>query len=1791
MNIEALDGVASARLIAALSKLDSDNGLENKKGLDELTALTKRSDDCTEVLDLMLQMGLVQKLLSFLSGKSVPDSQLVPVKGLAAEALLLPLGQALQVAALAALGELIWQRDTASDFRPVLQAQGGLAVLGTLVSSTSSEPIRLKALVLTRRLMYEEARDSQLLGAIAGLVPRALDPDDASVTSSSLEGVTYLLQRMQVCLSSTQKEDLDLAAFLRSIASTCASILRADRPHPCLGDALMAVRELAWDDHNKVVEPGISCMAEAGVFDALAGLLTPGSSPGKSPEAMAAAEGASISKAVADSACAMLERLAAAPEGSLAPGLAAQVPRLLHQVISHLVKQLDTAQHVPERQDAALSALRKLLVTENSQSIPPAAAEAADAEGVPSRLRSVALSSEAFGGQSGWGKGDGAPESTAAAAAALLADLTVSSSLSAAYGGRPAQAAESLREVEPVVEQLMAGLDHDVEASRNFCQALYKLSLIRYDEAVEGDGQEPDTRLSGPHWQHAPPESEQYELTSQLVTMVGHAATGLTLLLLANQSKPQAAAIPRVKAGGPAAAPGSPGLQAPAASSAGEAAGNEVASTPRGPDRLLERLQRASLLMHELAGLKPLVNSRPLSYHNIDALFVHGTCQALLQGMGSYYNAQRAAAKALQRAAIMAASASNDADSPSMQEEASGLQHAVDAALAAAEETEDLSLSENGLQGEAEGAGGGRGTLQLQSSFMLPQLSPSRYASFAQSSNPLLQPLLHHETGALELMKEVVRDYDGARLKLRDIGALHLWVQPGLTPPLTPSLFLTLAASPTLTPLADIRQSPSSHLMDLAELVFARMLGDNLRDNLLVSLQFNLARSEALHSALKQEGCVQLMAKVLAQAPQMDGAQHEVRRLLALITLGLVASDEILTSSAQGGGAAEAAAGARQALALLDKHDLPGMMERVMRDACRDGRFVISSTTAWPFMLEPAALTVQCLARSPTYARRLADKKIPAMLLGALRNKHGSQPQVALWLVRALLNFARLPDLRPALLAADCLETLLPYTAWDDLRVADAARGCLLQLGELPDLPCKLALQSSLPEAVQPSMSQPLPPTSPSSPAPPVEPVVDVLISYKRQDAHAFARMLHTLLITRGVSCLLDFEYGQDLSDVRQVVSRCRNLVVVLTDNVLTSPRCLEEMEAAVRCDVNTVTVVKEGARWGDASGNMVGFPPQPTLRLLQPEVQKVFALKPLHHRDAHYAYFVTQLMRRIKLPPRPTALHPSTSLAARSLPALQASGSPLPPAGSPQPSSSQLPFLPTAPSLTLPTTTGPATIVSGPRPLSPAPPLGHANSANRQQQRSPIPALAVQLQPPPSLQLPGTPMAGDALQLLTTLLQQQSQQMSCLRGELADMKSAMLTLQQQQQHQQQGGATHTSSSSQQQQRVGPSISAPPLATPTTPTRRGRPPSTTPGGAPGAAAGAGAGPAVDGDAAAVVAAAVVAGLAREVSSLRDSLAAQVASSTQKVAEELGREMAALAQQVQHLATANTSHPTLTSSSGPSQRPSGSPPSQADDRIEGGRGSPDRTLPGEFLDEQQAAGGEAGVPAGLSALMHDWQQQLSDSLAGHVAGLRGELGQESSRQLRGVAADILELRRGMTMLVDGLQGVQGLVKSLAASSLRSSGGPDAYNMSASMRMAPYIMTATHPEGAIFHSTPLDATSPPPDLPHGMSASMPSLNAMLAANSNGAMLPPIANGYNGSPGHGERQSRNPHKGSGGPGSGGGAGGGNGTAASNTTPGGVLGPAAVTPHVGGFQGARIAAQQARLTAISGRTMAVKH
>lgn len=41
-------------------------------------------------------------------------------------------------------------------------------------------------------------------------------------------------------------------------------------------------------------------------------------------------------------------------------------------------------------------------------------------------------------------------------------------------------------------------------------------------------------------------------------------------------------------------------------------------------------------------------------------------------------------------------------------------------------------------------------------------------------------------------------------------------------------------------------------------------------------------------------------------------------------------------------------------------------------------------------------------------------------------------------------------------------DALAPYACAEDARISDAARGTLLQLGELPDMPAKLALQVGL---------------------------------------------------------------------------------------------------------------------------------------------------------------------------------------------------------------------------------------------------------------------------------------------------------------------------------------------------------------------------------------------------------------------------------------------------------------------------------------------------------------------------------------------------------------------------------------------------------------------------------------------------------------------------------------------------------------------------------------------------------
>lgn len=54
-------------------------------------------------------------------------------------------------------------------------------------------------------------RDSQLVAQIVDLIPRVCDENDPNVTMDTLEGVCYLLQRMQV----------------RKVHSACCSLMAA----------------------------------------------------------------------------------------------------------------------------------------------------------------------------------------------------------------------------------------------------------------------------------------------------------------------------------------------------------------------------------------------------------------------------------------------------------------------------------------------------------------------------------------------------------------------------------------------------------------------------------------------------------------------------------------------------------------------------------------------------------------------------------------------------------------------------------------------------------------------------------------------------------------------------------------------------------------------------------------------------------------------------------------------------------------------------------------------------------------------------------------------------------------------------------------------------------------------------------------------------------------------------------------------------------------------------------------------------------------------------------------------------------------------------------------------------------------------------------------------------------------------------------------------------------------------------------------------------------------------------
>ena len=64
--------------------------------------------------------------------------------------------------------------------------------------------------------------------------------------------------------------------------------------------------------------------------------------------------------------------------------------------------------------------------------------------------------------------------------------------------------------------------------------------------------------------------------------------------------------------------------------------------------------------------------------------------------------------------------------------------------------------------------------------------------------------------------------------------------------------------------------------------------------------------------------------------------------------------------------------------------------------------------------------------------------------------------------------------------------------------------------------------------------------------------------SHKRTDSKDFARALYNLLVLRGYSTFLDFEYREELSRLDEIVGRCTNFIFILTDNIFESPWCMK---------------------------------------------------------------------------------------------------------------------------------------------------------------------------------------------------------------------------------------------------------------------------------------------------------------------------------------------------------------------------------------------------------------------------------------------------------------------------------------------------------------------------------------------------------------------------------------------------------------------------------------------------------
>jgi hypothetical protein len=105
--------------------------------------------------------------------------------------------------------------------------------------------------------------------------------------------------------------------------------------------------------------------------------------------------------------------------------------------------------------------------------------------------------------------------------------------------------------------------------------------------------------------------------------------------------------------------------------------------------------------------------------------------------------------------------------------------------------------------------------------------------------------------------------------------------------------------------------------------------------------------------------------------------------------------------------------------------------------------------------------------------------------------------------------------------------------------------------------------------------------------------------------------------------------------------------VFVLSDNVLASHWCLEELKAAILNGCDIVLVNKEGSRWPDSTGVPAAtFPSYNLISSLPAPCPDAFSSKAIAHSDEYYRTFLEQLMHRIDKVCAPAATNAQSSTA-----------------------------------------------------------------------------------------------------------------------------------------------------------------------------------------------------------------------------------------------------------------------------------------------------------------------------------------------------------------------------------------------------------------------------------------------------------------------------------------------------------------------------------------------------------------